>query len=160
MFEKKIENKNLRKLGRAADMLWLSIGEPIMIDWYKGGKREVSEYAIHFQCPWRFVKNGEILLAAHDIYNPFNENAGKDWEWDIFGREKEESSIFDVRSQELSELLPLKIKSVNSTDTSDLHIDFENGICFDTFMAHSRKSEFFRFLDNTSDEQIVIFDVD
>ena len=164
MFKKNIENKCLIKLGRAADMLWLSIGEPVMIDDYKGGTREVSEYAIHFQCQWRFVKNGKILLASHDIYNPYNKDLERDdeWNWDIFGREKEKSSLFDVHSAELNELFPQKIISINYTDTHDLHISFENGISFDTFITCSRKREYYRFIDFTSEENkhVVIFDVD
>jgi hypothetical protein len=164
LFEKNIENKNLRELGRAADMLWLSIGEPIMIDDYKGGTREVSEYAIHFQCQWRFVKNGKILLASHDIYNPYNKELEYDdeWDWSIFGREKEKSSLFDVHSAELNRLLPFKIMSIKYNDTSDLHIDFQNGIYFDTFISCSRKREYYRFIDFTSEESkhVVIFDVD
>jgi hypothetical protein len=164
MFEKKLINKDLRKLGRAADMLWLSIGEPVMIDDNKGETREVSEYAIHFQCQWRFVRNGEILLASHDIYNPYDKNLEYDdeWNWDIFGREKEKSSLFDVNSAELNNLFPLKLTNLNYTDTHDLHIDFENGIYFNTFITCTRKCEYYRFIDFTSDESkhIVIFDED
>jgi len=168
MFEiikKNLINKSLRELGRAADMLWLSIGEPIIIDdYYRGGTREVSEYAIHFQCQWRFVKNGEILLASHDIYNPYDKNLEYDdeWDWDVFGREKEKSSLFDVNSAEFNKLLPLKIIDINCTDTHDLHINFENDIYFDTFITCSRKREYYRFIDFTSDKSkhFVIFDED
>ena len=161
----KLTGKNLREIGRATDMLWLSIGEPIMIDDYRGGLREVSEYAIHFQCQWRFVKNGKILLASHDIYNPYDKSLKYDdeWDWDVFGREKEQSSVFDVQSKNFtSDFLPLQIKGICFTDTHDLHIHFDKGVCFDTFITISTKREFYRFLDFTSEDSnhVVIFDVD
>jgi len=74
----KLINHDLGNLGRAADMLWLSIGNPrtIEINYVNNTvkKREVRDYAIHFQCQWRFVKDGKILLASHDIYNPYDES--------------------------------------------------------------------------------------
>ncbi|MCL2052981.1 MAG: hypothetical protein FWG90_00855 [Oscillospiraceae bacterium] len=159
-----IQDKNISDLGRAADMLWLSIGEPHIIEIEYTGKKkskEVSEFAIHFQCQWRFVKGGEILLASCDIYNPYApELEYKDeWDWDIFGREKEQSSIFDVRRLELKEnYLPLKIKNACISSTNDLRIDFENGVYFETFINCSRKYEYYRFIDFINGEHIVVFD--
>ena len=148
-------------------MLWLCIGDPRTCETqYANGtvkKREVTEYGIHFQCQWRFVREGKILLASHDIYNPFDSNLewNDDWEWDVFGRENEESSVFDVRSKEFAnEFLPLEIENIRYTDTRDLHIDFNKGIYFDTFITISTKREFYRFLDFDADKHTVIFDVD
>ena len=157
-------HNNLVNLGRAAGMLWLSIGEPRTIEVQSVNgtvKKEVTDYAIHFQCQWRFVKEGKILLASHDIYNPYDKNLewDDDWDWDVFGREKDQSSIFDVHSKRLiNELLPLKIENIYYTDTYDLHIDFDKKICFDTFITISTKREFYRFLDHATREHTVIFD--
>lgn len=163
MISEKLINKDLTELGRAADMLWLAIGKPLVIETDDMKKREVSEYAIHFQCQWRFVKDSEILLASHDIYNPYDIDLSYDdeWDWDVFGRENEKSNIFDVRSKELQrKFLPLKIEKVDLCKTSDLCITFENGICFSTFISCSRKDEYYRFIDFCTDEHTVIFDVD
>ena len=161
----KLINNNLVNLGRAADMLWLSIGNPRTIESrYSNGivkKREVTDYSIHFQCQWRFVKNGKILLASHDIYNPYNKSLEYDdnWNWDIFGRSKEQSSVFDVPSKILTnEFLPLKINKIHYTPTHDLHIDFDKGVSFDTFITTSTKREFYRFIDFEAEEHTVIFD--
>ena len=163
MIEKKLIHKELRRLGRACDMLWLTIGESVIIETHRGGTREVGEYAIHFQCQWRFVKDHEILLASHDIYNPYDKRLeyDDDWDWDVFGREKELSSIFDVRSKELMQgLFPLKIEHIYLSSTSDLHIDFDKGVYFDTFITTSTKREFYRFLDFHTGEHTLIFDVE
>jgi hypothetical protein len=110
------------------------------------------------------VKGGEILLASHDIYTPYDKSLEHDVEldYDLQGREKSESSIFDVTSLELNSMLPQKIIKSNFVDTQDLHIDFENGMRFDTFIAHSRKYEFYRFIDftDTESKHIVVFDVE
>ena len=163
----KLKNNKLVDLGRAADMLWLSVGNPCTIEIPRNNgtviKREVTDYAIHFQCQWRFVKEGKVLLASHDIFNPYDERLedDEDWAWDTHGREKEQSSVFDVHSKEfISEFLPLRIENIYYVDTCDLHIDFDKGIYFETFITISTKREFYRFLDNITGKHTVIFDVD
>ena len=163
MLNKKLIGKNFTFLYRVADMLCLRIGETIIIDSHKGGKVESPEYRIHFQCQWRFVKAGKILLASHDIYNPHDNNLEDDdnWDWDVSGRPREQSSVFDVRSEEfINEFLPLKIEAAYFTDTSDLHISFGKGVYFDTFITCSTKHEYYRLLDFHTGEHTVIFDVD
>ena len=148
---------------RASDILCLQIGDTIIIDNYKGNKAESPEYRIHFQCQWRFVKGGKILLASHDIYNPYDNSLEYDgnWDWDVFDRKKEECSVFDVRADEfIKELLPLTITSSYFAETCDLHIDFDKDVHFDTFITCSTKREYYRFLDFHADKHTVIFDVD
>ena len=161
----KLINKECTFLYRASDMLCLRIGDTILIDSRKtkGEKEESPEYRIHFQCQWRFVKGGKILLASHDIYNPYNNELEYDdnWDWDKWGREKEQSSVFDVKQEDFTNIfLPLKIKNIYFTDTHDLHIEFDKGIIFDTFITQSTKREYYRFLDFHTDNHIVVFDVD
>ncbi|MCL2048180.1 MAG: hypothetical protein FWG87_05585 [Defluviitaleaceae bacterium] len=161
---KKFTDTSLTNLSRAADMLCLCIGDPRTIE-IKSPKgtitKKVSDYAIHFQCQWRFVKGSQILLASHDIYNPYDESlVHENWDWDICGREKEQSSVFDVRSKELINEFPLKIRNIYYADTCDLHIDFDKAIYFETFISDSTKREFYRAIDNITREHTVVFDVD
>ena len=163
MIETKLTGKDLTHLYRAADMLCLQIGNTIIIDSHRGEKVESPEYRLHFQCQWRFVKEGKILLASHDIYNPYNRDLEYDdsWNWDVFGREKEQSSVFDVRAKELiNAFLPLKIQRLYFSDSSDLHIHFDKGIYFETFITCSTKREYYRLLDFHTGEHTLIFDVD
>jgi len=163
----KLINNNLCELGRAADLLWLSIGNPRVIDIkYNNGtvkKKEVRDYAIHLQCAWRFVHNGRILLASQDIYKPYDRalDYDDDWHWDVFNREREQGSIYDAHSNDLkNNFLPLKIKNIYYTGTHDLHIDFDKGVTFDTFMSTSilENYEFYRIIDFETDEHTVIFE--
>ncbi|MDR2559982.1 MAG: hypothetical protein LBC86_10660 [Oscillospiraceae bacterium] len=163
MIEEKLLNKELIGLSRAACTLMLSIGDIITIEKIKGGTYEGSEYAMHISSMWRFTKNGDILLATHDITTPFDENLENDddwdWDYDILGREKEKGSIFDVRQLEfINDYLPLKIKNVKFTDTNDLHIEFDKDICLDTFISCSRKQEYLRFIDFNTRKHTVIFE--
>jgi hypothetical protein len=161
MMEEKLLNKELTGLSRAACTLMLSIGGIITIEKIKGGTYEGSEYAIHISSMWRFTKDGEVLLATHDITSPFDENLEYDdeWDWDILGREKEKGSIYDVRQLEfINDYLPLKIKNARFSDTNDLHIEFDKNICLDTFISCSRKQEFIRFINFNTREHTVIFE--
>ena len=47
--------------GRAADMATFQFGGPRPVVDFYGRPREVGEYALHVQCPWRIVRDG---LAA------------------------------------------------------------------------------------------------
>lgn len=163
MLEENLSGKDLTGLYRAGDMLCLQIGDTILIESDRGGMEESPEYRIHFQCQWRFVKKGSILLASHDIYNPYDNELewDEDWSWDIFGREKEQSSVFDVRSEEFAHtLLPLKTEHFHFTDTGDLHIHFNKDVFFETFITCSTKREYYRILNFHTDEHTVFFDVD
>jgi len=130
----------------------------------KAKKTSMHDYAFHFQCPWRFVKKEDILLASFDIYNPYDESMEDDyWDWDVFGRDDQSSSVFDIKAAELvKEVLPLKITGIYQDDTNDLHIDFDKGIYFRTFINCSTKREYYRFIDFTSEESehYVVFDTD
>ena len=158
--KKRLVGKDLTHFMRAADMLCLWIGDTIIFN-YRDGPGESSEYRIHFQCQWRFIKEGKILIASHDIYNPYDQNLefNKKWKWDLIGRKKEQSSVFDVRREMfIKNFLPLKITNIHFVDTCDLHIDFDKGIYFDTFITCSTKREYYRFMDMNKKEHYVIFE--
>ena len=155
---KEIIGKPFKNITRAADMLCLHIGENIVKN-INNKERIVSEFSFHIQIQWRFIQNNTILLASRDIYEPYDENVPDDWDYDIVGRAKEESSIFDVLNDEIVSLL----KNTIITDCyvsplGDLKILFSNGVVFETFTSTSRKEEVWRFINFTSGEHTVIFD--
>jgi len=159
----KLTGKRIVSIHRAADMLCVQVGETISVHTRKDGKREIPEYGIHFQCQWRFVEKGEILLASHDIYNPYDPSLAHDdrWDWDVLGREKGQGSVFDARAREFAAaFLPLRIERIHMADTGDLRMDLEGDVCFDTFISCSTRREYYRFLDHHLNEHTVIFDED
>ncbi len=58
-------------IGRASDLLWIHFGKLEMDA--EAGKRgleiasTIGDWALHIQCPWRFVKNKKIILSWRDF---------------------------------------------------------------------------------------------
>lgn len=157
-----LENSNLVDLGRAADLLWLSFGRPVIITTLKG-TREVTEYALHLQCPWRFIKDNKIILGSSDIYEPNNSAYDHDpeWNWDEFERDISEQSVFCVNSMKIKEdLLPLTVKNVISHEGGDLKIEFNKNVVFEVFINGLKRIEYWRFIDfkKESYAHYVVFD--
>ena len=63
----KLKNKEVLRIGRASDMLCVSLGHWIQ---RPDKSKQFSETEIHYQCPWRIIdlSNQEIILASFDIY--------------------------------------------------------------------------------------------
>lgn len=155
---RKLIGKKFNRIYRAADMLGLTLGENIKVI-IRGTERIRAEFVFHVQTQWRFVKENKILLASGDIYEPFDENVPDDWDYDLFGRAKEESSIFDVLTSTMNEFLRERVVTdCYVSDFGDLHITFSDGTYFETFNPTSRKREIWRLIDYTTYEHIVVFD--
>ena len=154
----RVIGKQFSCISRAADMLCLFLGEDMQLEW-NGKKGIVSEYSFHVQTQWRFIKNNTILLASRDIYEPFSNQVPDDWDYDIFGRSDAESSIFDVLREKICNCLKdCVVTQCFYTALGDLTITFSDGTLFETFTPSSRKEEFWRMLDYTNDEHLVVFE--
>jgi len=57
-----------RCIGRATNLLWLHFGELHEVSDRRGGTKDVGDWAVHIQCPWRISRHGRILIAYHDYY--------------------------------------------------------------------------------------------
>ncbi len=77
----------------------------------------------------------------------------------MFGRVKEESSIFDAMADTMNQLLRYSVvEDCHVSDLGDLRITFSDGTYFETFNPTSRKEEILRLIDYKADEHIVVFD--
>jgi hypothetical protein len=80
---------------RAADMLTLQLGESrsrISL----GGRRDVGEYALHVQCPWRLVEGSRLVVGSGDLLTPAEPGTDREmWNWDVVG-----ATWWDHRMQE------------------------------------------------------------
>ena len=63
-----ILNLPLRRIGRAADLLWMQFGEWREVPSRRGGTRRVGEWSLHIQTPWNFVRDSRILVGTRDLY--------------------------------------------------------------------------------------------
>lgn len=151
-----MKGKNINSIHRAADMLCLGFGDSIK---KKIGKktREVSEYALHVQCPWAFYNAKEVILASGDIYEPYDETVGEDWEYDQ--KEYEQKNIFDYKTEQLKcSYDECVVTDIQKDKCDNLKIQFQNGWTFRTFISCSRKREFWRFLNFHTGEHIVVYE--
>ena len=154
-----IVGKRFNCINRAVDMLCLFLGEDYSFAGNHGKGIEVAEYSFHFQTQWRFVVDGEILLAARDIYEPFCENVTGDWQYDVFNQKDEERSLFDVLLSDFNRKMSCaSVTAVSLSSVNDLKITFSNGVVFEQFMLSSRKDEEWRLIDYVNGEQIVCYD--
>ena len=97
---KKLEGCNLTCIGRTANMMYLEFGGKVK-KVSRGKVRIYPEYTLHIQCPWRIKENSEIILGSGDIYRPFCLDVPDDWDYEIYNRKDEESSVFDVAVKKL-----------------------------------------------------------
>lgn len=130
----------LTDIGRAANMVWLIF----VID-------EQTEYSLHLQCPFRFVRNERILVAAGDLYIPATSYIGEysDFDYDVQG-----NNLFDERSV----LLKCGCHVMNCIIGShnDLIINMTEDVSLNCFMDSSASEEqwrFFRFMKFKSNEE-------
>ena len=143
-----LHNKRFNRIGRAIDMMCLFLGEDYSFACKDERRIEVEEYSFHFQTQWRFRENGKILLASRDIYEPFNENVPENWEYDLFGRPDELSSVFDVYSKNLNaKMQGAVVQDCYLSTTNDVIIHFSNGVVFEQFTPSSQKDEEWRLID-------------
>jgi hypothetical protein len=62
---------------RAADMRTFQFGKLRAVD-----RGSVGDFALHVQCPWRIEGPGGIVTGRLDLWEPVEENAPFDDDWD------------------------------------------------------------------------------
>jgi hypothetical protein len=65
---------------------------------HQGEAREVGEWALHLQCPWRFVRSGSVILASTDCY--YYPEGDESYDWNRGGE-----SLFDRRANQFNRVL-------------------------------------------------------
>ena len=134
---------------RVLDMLCLGFSQ-----------NHMPAYSLHVQTQWRFIHDHQIILASRDMYIPYSDTTGEDWDYSIQGRSDEESSIFDVRYKEIDHFMEGCIVSeCTVSEFGDLQISFSNNVLFELFIPTSSKEEEWRLVDLTRNEHVVFYDV-
>jgi hypothetical protein len=147
----------LSKTTRAANMECLKFGH--LLETNNAGQQiEIGEFALHLQCPWRFTNNTKILVGSFDLYEPADENAeyDEDFDWD-----KSNVNLRDVKLQQLIETQNLSVISIIADNFGGFDLTFNNNIKLSVFPADSKISEYselWRLLNNksTNKEHFVI----
>lgn len=153
-------NKKFNCISRAADMLCLFIGDDYTFV-SRGREINVADFSLHIQTQWRFTKDDAIILGSHDIYEPYSHSVSDNWEYDIFGRKDEESSIFDVTAKTLNVTMSNAVVSnITISIFGDIRIVFSNGVLFETFILASRKAEQWRLIDYKAQAHTIFYDME
>lgn len=152
----RILNKQICAIGRAANMLWLGIGEKAMIVNRRGEEVEKSTYSLHVQSTWRIVDNEkkEILLASSDFYSPYDETKSyEDFDWDVIG-----NNLFDRKAPLwLQKVMPISIIKYEISRWGDLLIILSNRQKIEIYVNASDDTECWRMLDsNYENEHLVM----
>ncbi|MET8762178.1 hypothetical protein [Lentzea sp. NPDC004782] len=128
-----------------------------MVD-HRGQPREVTEYALHVQCPWRVLQGDQYVVGSSDMFRPRPGWTGEgDFDWDVQGANR-----FDVRVARLNELLAdgrVAVTSVDVTAWADLTISLSYGFRIEVLrLTSSVRTELWRFFRLHRDEpHVVVF---
>lgn len=138
-----IVGKPVCSLGRAANMLWIGIGEKFAATNWQGKAVEKSTYALHIQTRWRIVNETkkEVRLAAGDMYSPRTGMPyDKEFDWELQG-----NNLFDEKCQSwLEREMPVYIKRYEINQWGDLTLLFSNEELLQVFNTSSDDSECWR----------------
>ncbi len=133
----KLQNSCHFRIGRAADMIWISfIGE------------DKKEYALHLQTFFRFCTEDEVLITDMDKYQPISElKEPYDFNWDIKGENKFDKWC-EKYNKEFFEYA--RVKCVKAENNGDLTIIFDNHIVLEVLIETTTGDECWRFFEKNN----------
>lgn len=123
----------LRYFGRAANLLWIHFGKIREVPAYGGGTKNVGEWALHVQCPWRLCQPGRVVIAYHDFYHTPECKLLDNW--DEFGK-----SQFDFVATKLAEEFennPPVVTSGQADDVGGFSIEMSGQYRLEVFVDES-----------------------
>jgi hypothetical protein len=119
----------------------------------RGERESWGELALHIDCPWRMLKDGQIFVGKQDHWNPIIPIL--DWEawWKdpypnledaawlkLLGKKDEITDSYEVSN------VPLIVQDVRISPVGDLSLIFSEGYNLETFSCGT-KDEFWRLLE-------------
>lgn len=139
---KNIVGENMVYIGRCSDMIDIEFGETISTE-FMGCKRELPQYYLHIQCPFRIEKNKQILIGSRDVY--FTENGIDEMDWAIYGNNNYDKIVTNI----IMPLLPIKVIDIVISDSGDILISLQNNIKIRVFInaGGNIDTEFWRLVD-------------
>lgn len=140
----------LWSLGRAADLAWFEFGSRRTVKGWKDKKKEVGDYALHVQCPWRIRLGNSIVVGRGDIFcipEETSEPTPADFDW-------QKGNRFDRVVLELfqNESLQFTVRAVESGEAGSLAIELEDGYQLEIFPHDSERDEHWRFFKPHTEE--------
>jgi hypothetical protein len=123
----------LWSLGRAADLAWFEFGSRRTVKGLKGKEKEVGDYALHVQCPWRIRLRNSIVVGRGDIFctpEETNEPTPADFDWQKGNRfDRLVLKLFQNESRQFM------VQAVEAGDAGSLAIELEDGYKLENISA-------------------------
>ncbi|MGW6936291.1 hypothetical protein ACWGE0_39960 [Lentzea sp. NPDC054927] len=142
-------------IGRACDLVWLGFGPYREVTDHRGETREIGEYALHLQCPWRVTHGDRLVTRSSHIYVPGPDWTGDgDFDWDVQGANR-----FDARAGQLTEFLAggrIVVTSVEVTSLGDLTVSLSDGFRLEVRRDGVVRDEDWRFFRPYRDDEHVV----
>ena len=140
----------LWSLGRAADLAWFEFGSRRTVKDWKGKEKEVGDYALHVQCPWRIRLGDSIVVGRGDIFctpEETSEPTPADFDWQKANRfDRVVLELFQNESRQFT------VRAVESGGAGSLTIELEDGYQLEIFPHDSESDEHWRFFQPQTEE--------
>lgn len=148
----------LANVSRAANMLMFGFGGPRTIPARQGGTREVTEFALHVQCPWRLCDSERVLIGSVDIYYPADlpesDPVPDSFNWDIAGANRCDrffQSFMAVRA-----VVPIFVTTVDTDQFGGFRLNFSASFQIEAFPNGGTPSEEWRLFKPGEKEHFVM----
>ena len=134
---------------RAADMRTFQFGTLRAVD-----RGSVGDFALHVQCPWRIEGPNGIVTGRLDLWDPVEENAPFDENWDY----EKSPNLQDARLERwlARSELSLVVKSVDADEFGGAAISFGQGFVLRLFPAGIRGEDWRLFQPKSDGPHLVI----
>jgi hypothetical protein len=140
----------LWSLGRAADLAWFEFGSRRSVKGWKGEEKEVGDYALHVQCPWRIRLGDSIVVGRGDIFRTpeeTNEPTPTDFDWQKGNRfDRVVIELFQNESRQFT------VQVVEAGEAGGLSIVLEGEYKLEIFPHDSESDEHWRFFKPYTEE--------
>lgn len=121
------------RVGAADDLFWVHFGDLRTVATRDGGTKEVGEWALHLQCPWRFIRNGQVVLGSSDFYYRAEDGEAMD-------RDSAADSLFSVKASRLDRYLSsevVKIVDIHFSGAGAFELRMGDGLVFSAMPTES-----------------------
>jgi hypothetical protein len=150
----------LTSSSRAANMECLKFGDLLLERNSAGEEFQIGEYGLHLQCPWRITDESKILIGWLDLYEPIDENAEYDenFDWD-----RPNGNLRDSKIHELIKGKDLLVTFVVADNFGGFDLLFNGKMKLSVFPAYSKSDEYsehWRLLSRTPKYHFVVSNSD
>lgn len=112
---------------RAADLASFQFGQRRNVKDSRGNSREVGEYALHIQCPWRITRDDSVVVGSGDLFypvDPENQEPRPDFDWQPIGGNRRDYLLKILFQDGARKLV---VRDVEAGDGGSLRIELQDG---------------------------------